>query len=157
VLLARVIQGEASLVSGELRRRFRSALPASPVTASSARRSAADLRREAEVRAAERKRLKAERDARERERQEREAAEARSRRLDALSRRGDSAWREVEQLIEERNAPGYDRAVTLLQDLGALAEKKGTSAAFGKRIAELRSRHARKGTLIKRFDQAGLK
>jgi hypothetical protein len=125
--------------------------------ASSARRSVADLRREAESRAAERKRLKAERDARERERQEREAAEARSRRLDALSRRGDSAWREVEQLIEERNAPGYDRAVTLLQDLGALAEKKGTSAAFAKRIAELRSCHARKGTLIKRFDQAGLK
>jgi hypothetical protein len=156
-LLARVVQGEASLVSGELRRRFRSALPASPATASSARRSVADLRREAESRATERKRLKAERDARERERQEREAAEARSRRLDALSRRGDSAWREVEQLIEERNAPGYDRAVTLLQDLGALAEKNGTSAAFGKRIAELRSRHARKGSLIKRFDEAGLK
>jgi uncharacterized protein YecE (DUF72 family) len=50
-----------------------------------------------------------------------------------------------------------DGFVFAVKDLGALAEKKGTSAAFGKRIAELRSRHARKGSLIKRFDEAGLK
>jgi hypothetical protein len=89
-MLVRVLGGEASLVTGELRRRFRQALPAPPSTSASRRRSVSELRCAARTRAAERARREAERAAREHERQEREAAEARARRIDALSRRGDT-------------------------------------------------------------------
>jgi hypothetical protein len=155
-MLVRGIAGEASLVTGELRRRFRQALPATPGTSASRRRSVGELRHAARTLAAERSRREAERAAREHERQEREAAEARARRIDALSRRGESAWREVESLIEERNGASYERATTLLQDLQALAERNGTTATFGKRIADVRIRHSRKGTFISRLNKAGL-
>lgn len=94
-MLVRVLGGEASLVTGELRRRFRQSLPANADTSASRRRSVGELRHAARTRAAERARREALRAAREHERQEREAAEARARRIDALSRRGESAWREV--------------------------------------------------------------
>jgi len=155
-MLVRVIGGEASLVTSELRRRFRQSLPATLGTSASRRRSVGELRRAARTLAAERARREAERGAREHERQEREAAEARACRIDALSKRGESAWREVESLIEERNGASYERATILLQDLQALAERNGTTAAFGKRIADVRIRHSRKGTFISRLNKAGL-
>jgi hypothetical protein len=155
-MLVRVIEGEASLVTGELRRRFRQSLPANAGTSASRRRSVGELRHAARTRAAERATREAERAAREHERQKREAAEARARRIDALSRRGESAWREVESLIEERNGASYERATILLQDLQALAERNGATAAFGKRIADIRIRHSRKGTFISRLNKAEL-
>lgn len=61
-----------------------------------------------------------------------------------------------ESLIEERNGASYERATILLQDLQALAERNGATAALGKRIADVRIRHSRKGTFISRLNKAGL-
>jgi hypothetical protein len=44
----------------------------------------------------------------------------------------------------------------LLQDLQALGERNGTTAAFGKRIADVRIRHSRKGTFISRLNKGEL-
>jgi hypothetical protein len=44
----------------------------------------------------------------------------------------------------------------LLRNLRALAEREGESAAFTRRMLELRARHQRKSSLLERFDTAGL-
>lgn len=155
-LLLRLVRGDAPTLVSELRRRCREALPAAPVTPLAERRRVADLRRAAGACAVERRRLAAEQAAVEQARRDRDAAEARSRRLETLSRRGESAWREVENEIDTRQSAGYDRAVALLVDLRALAERNGTVAAFQKRLFGFRARHARKGNFIGRLDQAGL-
>ena len=58
--------------------------------------------------------------------------------------------------IETRRPSDYDLAVSLLEDLQALAEREGDSEAFSRRFGELRARHQRKPTLQERFDRAGL-
>ena len=74
-----------------------------------------------------------------------------------MARRGDSAWREVEEQIALRNAVGYDRAVALLADLGEIAATTGTQDQFTRRLADIRTRHDRKGKFIERLDKAGLR
>jgi uncharacterized Zn finger protein len=80
-----------------------------------------------------------------------EAEKARLARVDAVARRGESVWREVETEIERRNADGYDKATTLLLDLRAIADTRGTLAQFGGRLNGIRERHARKGRFIERL------
>jgi uncharacterized Zn finger protein len=72
-------------------------------------------------------------------------------RLDALAKRGDAVWRQVEEEIECRNASGYDRAASLLQDLEMLSEEQGKGAEFDRRLADLRERHARKERFLERL------
>ncbi len=114
--------------------------------------TAGDLRAASKHIASERRRMAADRAEKERLRREREQAQARAARLIAVARRGESAWREVEQQIEQRNATGYDRASTLLADLAAIADQQGDSDGFARRLADIRGRHARKGRFIERLD-----
>ena len=51
-----------------------------------------------------------------------------------------------------RRAP----AVSLLNDLSALARREGEQDSFTSRFLELRARHERKPSLQERFDKAGL-
>lgn len=87
----------------------------------------------------------------EQRRQAEEAEEARRARLIALRRRGEAVWRDVEDEIERRNGPGYDRATGLLIDLQALAAEEGTQGDFDRRFAAIRTRHENKAKLIERL------
>jgi hypothetical protein len=95
--------------------------------------------------------LKAEKAAADRRRQAEEAEKARLVRVEAVARRGESVWQEVESEIERRNAIGYDKAATLLLDLRAIAETRGTLAEFGRRLHGIRERHARKERFVERL------
>ena len=121
------------------------------------RRSAGELREAARRMAAERHRLAAEKATAERRRRAAEQAQARNRHLALLAERGEAPWREVEELISQRNQPGYERAVTLLIDLRDVARSRGEEEAFARRLADIRTRHDRKGRLMERLDAADLR
>ena len=84
-----------------------------------------------------------------------EAEKARRVRLDALKRRGAGVWREIEEEIARRNASGYDRAVNLLADLGALAGEEGNQDDFCGRLASIRAMHQTKPKFIERLNRLG--
>ena len=56
-----------------------------------------------------------------------------------------------------KTARQYDDAVALLADLEALSRRGGDPSAFATRLAELRSAHQRKPSLIERLDRAELR
>ncbi len=154
-LLLRLHDGDPHL-GAELRQRRLAATGVPPDT-SGGRRSAGELREIARSMATERHRLAAERVAAERRHREAERAQARNRHLALLTERGEAPWQDVEELISRRNQPGYERAVTLMIDLGEVARSQGKEAAFARRLAEIRARHDRKGRLIERLDAAELR
>lgn len=148
-LLLRVVDGDAH-VAGELRSRARER---SPTSAKS--RAAGDLRIRAQRIAEARERADAERREADRRRQAQEAERARRARLEALQQRGAGVWREIEEEIERRNAPGYDRAASLLFDLAALASEQGALGEFDRRLASICARHEKKGKFIERLTGIG--
>lgn len=119
-------------------------------------RTVGELLAAAEARWAERQRLARQREAAERARREQAAAVARERRLEALGGRAEQAWQRVSAMIETKKPKEYDAAVELLNDLKALAERNGDTAAFTRRIRLLREQHARKPSLLERLDRARL-
>lgn len=153
--LRRLYEGRDPHLGAVLRRHCRDAMATAGDRSSDAGAglpTAGELRAVAAGLGAERCRAAAVQAEEERRRQEREQAEARAARLTAVARRGESAWREVENEIERRNATGYDRAVALLADLRAVADQDGKSEAFARRLTDLRSRHERKSRFIERLD-----
>jgi hypothetical protein len=153
-LLQRVVRGEAARVRMEMLRRFRGDnAPTVPVPS---RRTVADLLDDAARQRSDcQRRLDAQR-AEQEARQERARALARERRLDELAREADAAWSRVHAMIATRKPTDYDAAVTLLTDLQALAERDGHFDVFTERTIELRHTHARKPSLIDRFNRAGI-
>lgn len=155
-LLTRLALGDPHVAS-ELRARVRGGL----ASGTSAGHPIVTLRTAGELRArahAIRKARKCKEDERLASEQKRLAAEqerARHIRLDAILRRGESVWGEIETEIERRNASGYDKAVSLLQDLQAIADEHGTAEDFGRRLNEIRKRHARKERFIERLRVLG--
>jgi hypothetical protein len=119
-------------------------------------RTAGELRAAARRIEQERRRRAEEKAAAEQRRREREVARARAERVQALAGRENKAWADAEALIGLRNPKGYDRAATLLGDLGELADRGGTYEAFARRLSELRARHSGKRQFIGRLDAAGL-
>jgi hypothetical protein len=153
-ILADLITGGDHLRSRLLRRyrdEHRADAPTAtdPRTAGELLATAADLRRERERRdAAQREQARA--------RAQRSAAAARQRHLDALAVDQPAAWQRVNDLIATKKPREYDTAVQLLVDLRDLGERDGTTAAFRRRLADLRTVHARKPSLLERLDLAGL-
>jgi hypothetical protein len=145
-LLLRVVDGDGHVVAAELKRRFRKR-PAS----SAPRRTAGALRVRAQEIAAARERAEAERLEKERRRQAEEAAKARRARIVVLRQRGAAVWREIEVEIARRNPSGYDRAVSLLLDLQALAAEDGNGSDFDRRLAAIRRQHETKRKFIERL------
>ena len=120
------------------------------------RLTAGDLRMAAgRIAAARRQRAAEQAAVEQRQRAEMEAAD-RKRRLDALAKRGDAAWREIDDLIEQRNAGAYDKATALMTDLAAVADATGRRADFDRRVSKLAKQHERKGQLVHRLVAAGL-
>jgi hypothetical protein len=153
-LLTRVVQGEAARVRMELLRRYRGDTAQTiPVPA---RRTVAALLDEAASRRTDRERRLAAQYADQETRREEARVRARERRLDELARDQEAAWSRVEAMIATRKPAEYDAAVTLLTDLQALAEREDRYDTFTSRTIALRQTHARKPSLIERFNRAGI-
>jgi hypothetical protein len=150
----RVLRGDAGLLRSELLRRFHGVTEESP--AGEGRRTAGDLLAAAEERLALRQQRIREREADDRRRREEAAAAAREQRLHALARDPVRVWNQVDELIATKRPKDYDTAVSLLLDLQALAVREGEIFEFAEQMARLRERHARKRSLIDRFDRARL-
>lgn len=145
-LLLRLVEGDGHVVAAELRHRFRKRpAPSAP------RRTAGALRIRAQEIAAARERAEAECREAERRRQAEAAAKAQRERLVVLRRRGAAVWREIEVEIARRNPSGYDRAVSLLVDLQALAAEEGSRSDFARRLAAIRVAHETKRKFIERL------
>ena len=152
-LLVQMFEG-APHVTAKLRAEVRKRLGPETGAPPAAARTVGELRARAEAIRLARERAAADKAAAERKRQAEEAEKIRGARLDAVTRRGESVWREVETEIERRNAAGYDRAASLLFDLKAIAEERGTIEDFLRRLRTIRERHVRKERFIERL--AGL-
>jgi len=158
LLLRLVGQGDPHL-QAELRQRFRRETTTTrdeEGADEAPRRTVGELLATAERRTARRQRAEAERAARERERQEREQAAARARYLDGLAGREADLWGQVDALIATKRPADYDRAVGLLADLHDLHARARRAPEFEARRDRLREEHARKPSLLQRFDRAGL-
>jgi len=153
-LLARVAQGEAARVRMELLRHFRD--DTTPTTPTPPRRTVADLLDNAARQRADHERRLSTQRANDEARQEQARREAHEQRLDELAGEEDAAWSRVDALIASRKPTEYDTAITLLTDLRALAEREDRYDTFTLRTTELRHTHARKPSLIERFNRAGI-
>jgi len=153
-LLVRVVEDNAVTVRMEVLRRFRD--EHTTRTADPPRRTVADLLDGAARLRTDRERRAAIQRAEEQARREEARALARERRLDTLAKDEEAAWLRVETMIATRKPGEYDRAVTLLTDLLALADRDGRRDEFSRRSTTLRHTHARKPSLIERLDQAGV-
>lgn len=152
-VLLRVLRGDAGSLRSELLRQFHGVREESPAGEG---RTAGDLLAVAEERWAARQQQKREQEAAERQRREEAAAAAREQRLDKLARNPVRTWNQVDELIATKRPKDYDAAVTLLLDLQTLAVREGKIFEFAEQMTRLRERHARKPSLIDRFDRARL-
>ncbi|WIM97867.1 hypothetical protein ACTOB_001423 [Actinoplanes oblitus] len=151
--LLRVLRGEAGLLRSELLRRYHGTAQEDQT---GERRTAGELLAAAENRWAVRQQRIRECEVAERKRREEAAAAAREQRLDELARNPVQGWSQVDELIATKRPKDYDAAVSLLRDLQALAVREGEIFEFAEQMARLRERHARKPSLIDRFDRARL-
>jgi hypothetical protein len=151
-LLLRVLRGDGALLRSELLGRFHGVSGDQPA---GGHRTAGQLLAAAEQRWASRQKLTRKREAAERRRREQAAAAVREQRLDALAR-DPKAWKQVGALIETKRAKEYDAAVALLEDLRRLAVRDAETSAFARQMKLLREQHARKPSLLDRFDRAQL-
>jgi hypothetical protein len=154
--LTMVAEGEGAQVEALLVRRFRRESRPAGAAAASAGRTASELLAGAEARRAARE--EAEARARE-EAQARRAAEqaaAYERHLEKLAGRKDEAWQQVEKLTVFSKPKEYDQATQLLRDLHVIARREDDITAFTARVRELRTRYAKRPSLMERFDKAEL-
>jgi hypothetical protein len=154
-ILTNLVTGGDNHLRSQLLRRYRDEHPTDPSTTTATRTAGELLATAADLRA-ERERRDAEQREHERARRERSAAATRQRHLDALAVDQPAAWQQVDALVATKKPREYDTAVQLLVDLHDLAEREGITAPFRQRLAELRTVHARKPSLLERLDLAGL-
>ena len=156
-LLMKVADGSGAQVQALLHRRFRASTAESAAHPSPGR-TAAQLWRAAEVRADERRQAEEQRRREEQARKAAAEAAAYARRLDDLAALGDTAWRQVDDMIATKKVSEYDRAVAQLRDLRALAKRQGEDkpAEFAKSARELRARYPTRPALQERLDKSGM-
>ncbi len=154
-MLSRLFEGDPH-VAAELRAQVGRSLSkrdasAPPVVA----RIAGELRERAEAIGLARRQAAATERAAESARQAAEAENARQARLLSVAQQGDAVWDEVETEIERRNASAYDRAAGLLRDLHAVANERGATEDFRRRLRAIRERHVRKERFLERLTALG--
>ncbi|WP_319461392.1 hypothetical protein [Micromonospora sp. RTP1Z1] len=154
-ILTGLITGVDSHLRSQLLHRYRDEQTTDASTTAASRTAGELLVAAADLRA-ERERRDAEQRERDRIRRERSAVAARQRHLDALAVDQPGAWQQVNELIDTKKPREYDTAVQLLVDLRDLGERDGGTAPFRQRLAELRTVHARKPSLLERLELAGL-
>jgi hypothetical protein len=138
--LARAIDDPDLAVGAELRCTFRKERKRAPRPG----RRVAELRAAAEEMRGRRE--QAERLAREKAKKAAEVAK--KKRLDKLASRLDSAWRELEAMIDKKE---YDAAMKLAIDLRDLATSAGSAAPFAKPFEEMRKRKLRRRGFFDRW------
>ncbi|MBQ0905568.1 hypothetical protein [Micromonospora sp. U21] len=154
-ILTDLITGSDGHLRSRLQRRYRDAHPTDAATTKAPRTAGELLATAADLRA-ERERRDAEQREHDRARRERFAVAARQRHLDTLTVDQPNAWQQVSELISTKRPREYDTAVQLLVDLRDLGERDGNTTPFRQRLAELRTAHARKPSLLERLELAGL-
>jgi hypothetical protein len=152
-LLLRVLRGDGALLRSDMLRRFHGTQVDQPARSG---RTVGELLAASEKVFARRQDATRKRELAARRRREQEAAAAKAKRLDALVGNPAKAWTQVDALIEAKRAREYDAAVTLLEDLHALAARADDLAGFAERMSRLRERNTRRQSLIDRFDRAQL-
>ncbi len=152
-MLLRVALDDGQLVRAELLSRYRGSAPV-PDPGDGARRTAGELRTQAQVRRDARDRAAQQHRAQQADARARAARAAREKRLDMLAKQQEPAWRHVDQLIAARKPADYDTAVALLRDLGEISRRDGRTDAYEQRLVRLRQHHRRKSTFIDRLDRA---
>ena len=153
-LLTRLAGGDPHVAS-ELRALVRDRLACESSAPAITPRSVGELSARAHAFRTQRERAEADKARTERKRQAEEAEKSRRARLEAIMRRGEGVWREIETEIERRNASGYDKAASLLVDLKTIADERGATGDFTRRLGAVRARHARKERFIERLRGLG--
>jgi hypothetical protein len=154
--LTMLAQGEGAQAEALLVRQFRRESRPAGATAASAGRTASDLLAGAEARRAAREEAEARAREEARARRAAEQAAAHERHLEKLAGHKDEAWQQVEQLTMFSKPKEYDQATQLLRDLHVIAQREDDITAFTARVRELRTRYAKRPSLMERFDKAGL-
>lgn len=152
-VLRRLVDGDVHL-RAELLRRYQDAQAAGPVVAAS--RTVGEIVEAAGKLRSAREHHQVQAEARERARREAAAAAAREHRLDELAADVPGVWKQVDELIAAKKPREYDMAVKLLVDLRALADRYGSAGEFRRRVAQLRTAHARKPSLLERLDRVNI-
>jgi hypothetical protein len=155
-LLTMVAKGEGTQVEALLVRQFRRESRPAGATAASAARTAGELLAGAEARQAAREEAEAQAREEARARLVAEQAAAYEHHLEKLAARKDETWQQVEKLTMFSKPKEYDQATQLLRDLHVIARREDDIAAFTARVRELRTRYAKRPSLMERFDKAGL-
>jgi hypothetical protein len=154
--LTMVAEGEGAQVEALLVRRFRREARPAGAAAASAGRTAGELLAGAEARRTAGKEAEARAREEARARRAAEQAAAYERHLEQLAGRTDEAWQQVGKLTMFSKPKEYDQATQLLKDLHVIARREDDIAAFTVRVRELRTRYAKRPSLMERFDKAGL-
>jgi hypothetical protein len=76
--------------------------------------------------------------------------------LEALAQRESEAWQEVDVLIRNYNAKGYEEAVQLVSKLREVAVYRHTGAAFQARLEDIYARYSTRHSLLGRLRAASL-
>jgi hypothetical protein len=151
-LLTMVAQGEGTQAEALLVRQFRRESRPAGAAAASTGRTASELLAAAEARRAAREEAEARAREEARARRAAEHAAAHERHLEKLAGCKDKAWQQVGQLTMFSKPKEYDQATQLLQDLHVIAQREDDIAAFAARLRELRTRYAKRPSLMERFD-----
>ena len=154
--LTMVAEGEGAQVEALLAQRFRRESRPPDTTAASTGRTARELLAAAEARRATREAAEARAREEARARRAAEQAAAYERHLEKLAGNKDAAWQQVEKLTMFSKPKEYDQATQFLKDLHEIARREDDTAAFAARVGELRTRYAKRPSLMERFDKAGL-
>ncbi len=152
-LLLRVLRGDGALLRSEMLRHFHGG-DGGPHPDGG--RTVGELLAASEKAFAIRQEATRKREAEKRRQREQQASAAKAERLVVLARHPAQAWKKVDTLIEAKRAKEYDAAVTLLEDLHALAVRDDDLTGFAVRMGRLREQNTRKPSLIDRFDRAQL-
>jgi len=141
--LGRIAQGDAT-VGMELKKRLLSLLPRLPAVPEVCCPIGELLKRADVIESAHRKR------------EEEEAREKHAEEMNALASRETETWQHVESLVEIKKTNAYDEAVQLLTRLAQLAEFRGATDDYRRRLGDLCERHRRLTSFKWRVQQAKL-
>jgi predicted RNase H-like nuclease (RuvC/YqgF family) len=119
-------------------------------------RTAGELLAAAEARRAAREQAVARAREETRERRAAEQAAAYEHHPEKLAGRKDETWQQVAELTMFSKPKEYDQATQLLRDLHVIAQREDDITAFAARVRELRTRYAKRPSLMDRLDKAGL-
>jgi len=154
--LTMVADGEGAQVEALLVRRFRQETRPAGTTPASTGRTAGELLAAAEARRAAREQAEARAKEAARARRAAEQAAAHERHLQILAGRKEETWRQVAELTVFSKPKEYDQATQLLRDLHVIAQREDDITAFTARVRDLRTRYAKRPSLMDRLDKAGL-